>query len=44
MLVLVNNFVTLKSWTNYLENEIKFIYNEVIEHFNKELFWNNMQY
>ena len=38
MLVLVNNFVTLKSWTNYLENEIKFIYNEVIEHFNKELF------
>lgn len=38
MLVLVNNFNSSKEWIEYLTNEIKVIYNEIISDIDKERF------
>ncbi|WP_430600612.1 hypothetical protein IGI84_000235 [Enterococcus sp. DIV0008] len=38
MFVLVNNFNSSKDWIEYLTNEIKFVYNNIIADIDKELF------
>ncbi|GGC97628.1 hypothetical protein [Enterococcus wangshanyuanii] len=38
MLVLVNNFKSSNDWIDYLTNEIKFVYNEVVADIDKERF------
>ncbi|HBI2224573.1 TPA: hypothetical protein KZI07_002884, partial [Listeria monocytogenes] len=38
MLILVNNFQLSNDWIDYLTDEIKYVYNEIISDFNKEHF------